>query len=125
MSDEKRQFWGLVELMGYQKLAGLITEEELGGAKMLRVDVPGVEAEPPTCWGAEQPSIAPWTRYVGGSALYAVTPMTEEACRLLVRSLRVDPVYVIGINHIVREVEAPKQLANAAAEAGPDDDVLF
>ena len=32
--------WAIVELMGHRQTAGRITEVELGGAKMLRVDTP-------------------------------------------------------------------------------------
>lgn len=67
--------------MGHAKLAGLVTEVELGGAKLLRVDVPEVRERPARGYYGAQPAIPAYTRMVGGSAIYAITPMTEDVCR--------------------------------------------
>jgi hypothetical protein len=50
--------------------------------------------------------------------------MSEEACRALIASLRVDPVYVVGMHHIERVVagESPKQLAAGDAEGVDEED---
>jgi hypothetical protein len=62
---EKFEAWGLVELMGHQRVAGRITEEVVGGANLLRVDIP-IDAEKFR------------TAYYGASAIYALH-VTEEA----------------------------------------------
>ncbi len=58
--------WALVELMGHRRTAGKVTEVELAGAKVLRVDTPNADGE----------TVA--TQFYGGSALYCLTPCEEE-----------------------------------------------
>lgn len=62
--------WAIVELMGHRILAGFVTEVTLAGAGMLRIDVyPGDAASP-----IASPMHPP-------SALYGLTPCTEERAR--------------------------------------------
>ena len=43
----KKEFWAIVELMGHQRIAGKVSEETIGGAALLRVDVaPNATARP-------------------------------------------------------------------------------
>lgn len=66
--------WAVVELMGHQVIAGRISEVQLVGATMLRVDVPGSDNGPA------------YTKFFGASAVYAITPTEAfggEAARLL------------------------------------------
>lgn len=35
--------WAILELMGHVKLAGFVTEEELFGGKIGRIDIPGAD----------------------------------------------------------------------------------
>jgi hypothetical protein len=64
---EKFEHWGIVELMGHQRAAGRLTEEVIGGANMLRVDVPDGENFR--------------TAYYGASAIYAVHITDEKVAR--------------------------------------------
>lgn len=66
MASEAYAGWAVVELFGHIRLAGQISEADQYGVKMLRVDVPEVDGRPA------------FTSYKGGSALYAVTPCSEE-----------------------------------------------
>ena len=61
--------WAILELMGHRRMAGFVTETTLAGAGVLRIDVPAVGEEPAA------------TQYYAPSALYALTPATEEAVR--------------------------------------------
>lgn len=61
--------WGIVELMGRVKMAGLISEVEIFGGKMGRIDIPQENGGPPL------------TRFFGQSGLYLVTPCTEKMAR--------------------------------------------
>lgn len=66
--------WALVELFGHQRIVGMVTVEPVEFPGMIRVDVPdllknGEVARPG------------FTRYIGRSALYGVTPISEEAVR--------------------------------------------
>lgn len=64
--------WCMVELFGHGRIIGLVREEEIAGKGFLRVDVPEVHGQPA------------YTRFVGGDAVYSITPMTEaDALRLV------------------------------------------
>lgn len=39
-SAERFDQWGIVELMGHQRVAGHITEQQVGGTNFVRVDIP-------------------------------------------------------------------------------------
>lgn len=55
--------WAILELFGHRRLAGMITETTIAGAGFLRLDVPG---DPPA------------TQFYPPSAVYCLTPTTEE-----------------------------------------------
>lgn len=71
--------WAVVELFGHVRLAGKISGADQYGVKMLRVDVPEVDGRPR------------FTSYKGGSALYAVTPCSEEVGIAIIRQERPAP----------------------------------
>lgn len=71
----------IVELMGHRRLAGYISEVEMYGARLLRVDVPGEEGHQ---HGA--------TQFYSAAAIYCVTPSTEEMVQRIAASNRVRPV---------------------------------
>ncbi|HEX3884768.1 MAG TPA: hypothetical protein VHW66_19095 [Stellaceae bacterium] len=70
------EVWACVEIFGHRKHYGRIREIEKFGAKMLRVDIP-VAAGAPLLEEGERFE----TFVYGGSAIFSVTPMTEEAAR--------------------------------------------
>lgn len=68
---ETNQFesWAVVEVMGHRKFAGFVSEQAIGGASFVRVDVPAVGDLPA------------FTKLLGGGSIYAITPCTEETAR--------------------------------------------
>jgi NaMN:DMB phosphoribosyltransferase len=58
--------WAIVEMLGHRQAVGQLSEVTVAGATMLRVETPG---EPPR------------VVLVAASALYAITPCTEEYAR--------------------------------------------
>ena len=62
--------WALLEIMGHRQTAGRISEVQIGGATMLRVDVPKPDSD----------EIAV-TQYYGGSSIYCMTPCDEKTAR--------------------------------------------
>lgn len=78
--DNQFKSWAIVELMGHSRMAGFVEAVEVAGRGMLRVDVP-------ECEGHEK-----FTRYVSPSALYALTPVTEEMARRASAAFRPAPV---------------------------------
>lgn len=61
--------WAILELMGHRRIAGKVSEVELFGAKMCKIIVPQPEGRPD------------FEQYYGGSAIYCVTPCSEETAR--------------------------------------------
>ena len=65
--------FAIVELMGHVRVAGRVTEVELFGSKLGKIDV--IDREGGT--------VA--TQYFGGSSVYRITPCTEETARSVAR----------------------------------------
>lgn len=91
--------WALVEIMGYHRTAGRISEVERFGAKMLRVDMPLPDGE----WA---------TKLYGGSSIYGITPCTEEVARATAERLG-DPRPISPLGY---------RLPAPTIEDAPDDD---
>lgn len=72
--------WAVIELMGHRRIGGRVTEQEIAGTKMLRVDIPG---DGPADYA---------TQFYGGSAIYCLTPTTEEMARAAARASRPEPI---------------------------------
>lgn len=72
--------FALVELFGHNRIAGKVTEAEIGGGKFIRVDVPELDG------------IQPVTRFYSPGAIYGITPMTEDTCLKLAKQLKVAPM---------------------------------
>jgi hypothetical protein len=78
---EKFSQWAVLELMGHRRLAGLVTEEQIAGAGVLRLDVPGEDGQPGV------------TQFYSPTALYCITPTTEEIARAMAKRYRPEPVH--------------------------------
>jgi hypothetical protein len=72
--------WAILELLGHRRLGGLVKTTSLGGAPTFRIDIPGDDGESTS------------TQYYAASALYALTPVTEEVARLVAKRNRPEPV---------------------------------
>lgn len=81
MPNEQRfEQWAMVELFGHQKIAGLVSEQSVGGCAFVRVDVPAVG------------DVSAYTKLYGNAAIYAMTFVTEEVARAAAAAYRVRPV---------------------------------
>ena len=83
-SDSEREpweGWAIVELMGHRKIVGHVSRVEIAGSAMLRIDVPsGDEGQPVT-------------QFYSASALFSLTPVSEEIARGLSRRYAPVPVH--------------------------------
>lgn len=107
MSDttEKFETWGLVEVMGHQRYAGLITEQAVGGCNFVRVDVPAAEGKPG------------FTKLLGQSSIFAITPTTEQVARGMARNISNAPINVYDLPEFQRQPALPFQ--------GNDDSEIY
>lgn len=76
---EEWEGWAILELMGHRRLGGYVREVTLFGAAMCRIDVPGDDGKDTT-------------QVYAPSAIYCVTPTTEEIARALARTVQPSPV---------------------------------
>jgi hypothetical protein len=110
MAEGILKTWALVELMGHRRIAGHVVNEELLGTRFLRVEVPDSESDPAKMV----------TQFYGSSAVYCITPVSEEVARAFALAHRVMPVQQW-------ELERPALPANSAffpdADAADDTDV--
>ena len=82
VSAEDKTFneWCILELLGHRRLAGFVTEQEIAGSSFLRLDVHDSEG-----------GVA--TQYYSASAVYCITPTTEEIARAVGEKTKPQPVY--------------------------------
>jgi hypothetical protein len=83
---EKFEQFAIVELMGRVVVAGLVSEQVIGGQSFVRVDVPATEAQPA------------FTKFFGSGAIYCITPCDEATAKAAVEGLRSKPIDVWKLN---------------------------
>lgn len=107
-NEQKFEEWAVLELFGHQRLAGLVSEVQLGGASFVRVDVP------------EDGKKKGWklTKMYNPSAIYSIAPVTEETARLVAKQCAGEPVTRWDVQEMVRE--AKKALRPAPVD--PEDE---
>jgi hypothetical protein len=72
--------WMIVELFGHQVIAGLVSEQTIGGSSFIRVDVPATEKR------------EAYTRFFGDKAIYAMTPVDEATAKAAVKAYSQAPI---------------------------------
>jgi hypothetical protein len=92
--SEKFEAWGIVELMGHQRIAGRISEQVIGSGNLLRVDVPD---------GEEQFR----TVFYGSSAIYALHVTDEAAARAACKGMGTRPAYAWELERLQKLPSAP------------------
>ena len=111
MSEKGFDEWALVELMGHQRIAGRVTEAEIGGCKFVRVDVP------------ESDGRQPLTKFLGPASIYAITPMTEETAREVAGRIDSSPISAWDARRLVEIEDKRKSLPSTVdSEIDPDDE---
>lgn len=78
-NDATFEGWCILELMGHRRLAGMVQEVEIAGAGFFRIDVPG-------------PKEDSMTQFYPPSAVYCLTPTTEEIARAVALHNQAGPV---------------------------------
>lgn len=103
--------WCLLEVMGHNRYAGRVTEQSIGGASLIRIDIPKTKRQPA------------FSKLFNASSIYAITPVMEEVAKSLAEKINDAPVSVYDLPE---EVYAKiRQSASTALPAHPldcDDD---
>ena len=77
--------WAIVEIMGHTRLAGYVTEEQVAGATMLKIEVPAIAGDRPR---------DPFVRYYSAGSIFSISPCSEEHARQVVEWDRPNPTPV-------------------------------
>lgn len=77
--EEKFDQWAIMEIMGYRKLGGKVSEYKIAGAPFIRIDIPKKE-------GGE------FTQIYNPTSVYCLTPTTEAIARAFAYSHEPEPV---------------------------------
>jgi hypothetical protein len=79
--------WARLELLGHRTMVGYVTEVDLCGTKMLKVDVP------------EGKYNRSFTQFYGAGAIFAITPISKDDV-----DVQLSPMYGRG-HHVPGEYE--------------------
>jgi hypothetical protein len=117
--NEKFDQWAIVEVMGHKKYAGRVTEQQIAGHGMVRVDVPEVKVGEKL-----QPE---FTKLIGPASIYCITPVTEElarkaAARIAYESGDPIPVYIPQERQLPASVGASTDDFSIDADDDEDSD---
>ncbi len=104
--QEKFESWGVIELFGHNRIAGKISEANIGGCQFVRIDVPEMNGKPS------------FTRFFGQGAIYSLNPTSEEVAREIARMCQAQPVQQWDIRQLLPD----KTSGNGEIE---DDDNPF
>lgn len=106
----------MVELFGHQRIVGKVSEATMAGGAFLRVDVPAFNGAPS------------FTRFFGPSAIYSISPVTEQIARGLMERYRNEPVSRFDLPQLAEKVDplsnpsAPASCLNAVVSDDDFDD---
>jgi hypothetical protein len=119
--------WAILEIFGHQKYAGFVQSQAFGSTVMFRLDVPDLPErigplELPT-WvtieatGARQyapagtvikaPEKQGYSKIFGASAIYCITPCTEDAARAVIQQMSPRPLMLVKMPGAAAELAAP------------------
>lgn len=112
MADNgKDGFWAIVEIMGHKRYAGYVSEQVMGGASFVRVDVPAHD------------DCQAFSKMFGASSIYCITPVSEDAARIAAGQLREQPLSEWDIPDEWRQMMRQQRLSYDERE--PEDEIVF
>ena len=90
VKTEKFSEHAVIEMMGHRKIAGKISESEIGGSTLLRVDVFNGEGQ------------VDRTEYIGVGSIYCLTIVTREAAVAVAKNYTPKPSFAYDLPTSVR-----------------------
>lgn len=130
MEQEQRfKAWAILELFGHKVMAGEVSEANIAGAVMVQINVPEVPAVPPDPnyeYSRAQAFIPAYTKFFSPSAIYGITPTTEESARAAAIRMRAPPIDAFDITEIVKQMAVAnhtKMIGSRAEDQGDHDDL--
>ena len=77
--ENKFEEWAVLEIMGYRRLSGKVTEAVIGGGNFIRIDIPSDNGKYTT-------------QYYSPSSIYCITPTSEDIARQFAKSNQPEPI---------------------------------
>lgn len=108
MGDNKFELTAIVELFGHTRMAGTVTEQTIGSASFIRIDVPETEQQPK------------FTRIVNPSAVYAINPVTKDVMLHMADQISEKPIDSWDIREMQKKLLALKE--KKGDDFGPEED---
>lgn len=102
--------------MGHRRLAGFLSEQAIGGASFLRIDVPKADTPSSPIHGATPTNVdGQWaaTQFYTGASVYCITPVTETLARKVAETCQPAPV---------TEWDLKRALPSSSFDSGDDED---
>ena len=106
-TQEHFESWAILELMGHQKMAGLVSETNIAGKGFLRIDVYDEKGE----------SVL-FTRMVSPDSVYAINPVEREIA-LTIGAQSHRPVQSYEVRRLIGD---GKQMLDAVPDYEYDDE---
>lgn len=113
---EKFEQWCVCEIMGHKRFAGFVTEQAIGGASFVRIDVPEIVISGIGDVAIPPKTLPAFTKLFGAASIYCLSPCTEETARAFAETMRSEGFSLY---------EAPRLTGPAATDEAPDDDGDF
>lgn len=88
--------WAIVDLFGHVKIAGRLSEHQVGGQSFVRIDVPEVT-------GRRGP-IPAHTRLFGGAAIYSIAFVDQGTATLAARDILAAPVSMWSLQNAIEKL---------------------
>lgn len=98
--EPKFELNAVVELFGHQRISGKVSEQSIGVATFVRIDVPETTQQPK------------FTRIVNPSAIYAINPVTEEVMLQMAEMITAKPIDSWDIRTMQSKLMALKENNN-------------
>lgn len=106
----KFEQWCILDIMGHQRFAGLVTEQTLAGASFLRIDIPETKNQPA------------FTKLFSPSSVYAITPTTEELAKAMAASINNVPISIYDLPESMQAKLRAPSLPSPKLESDYDED---
>ena len=110
MQETKFEIFAIVELFGHSKMSGTVTEQTIGSASFIRIDVPETKTQPK------------FTRLVNPSAIYAINPVTEDVMLVMAEGISSKPIDSWDIQTMQKKLLALNK-SNGIINEDDDDDL--
>jgi hypothetical protein len=104
-AETKFETWALVELFGHARIVGLVTEQAIGGASFIRVDVPKPDGS------------VNFTRFFGPSAIYAISPIAKDMAVRMAQLTSARPVEAYEIPKLAESTQTVNVIEDPDEEA--------